>query len=108
MKKLLILLALLSCSAFAQTTTPTASWNGIETQQLLANCVLHNTDSVVCVATDGISFSYQGAPFVKLTAPTAPTVNPVLAVNGKKPDSTGNVTISASTTSSTTSTTTLQ
>jgi len=50
----------------AQTTTST--WSGMETQQVLANCVLHASDSVVCVATDGVSFSYQGAAFVKVAS----------------------------------------
>jgi hypothetical protein len=52
----------------------TPSWSGVETQQLLANCQLHNSDSVVCVATDGVAFSYQGAAFVKqnLQGPAGP------------------------------------
>lgn len=57
------------CAAFlvAQTTTA-PSWSGVETQQLLANCQMHNADSVVCVATDGVAFSYQGAAFVKVAS----------------------------------------
>ena len=51
--------------ALAKAQAPT--WNGLETQKLLASCILHHTDSVVCVATDGMAFSYQGAKFVKLT-----------------------------------------
>lgn len=49
----------------AQTTLP-PSWTGVETVQLSTQCALHNQDSVICVATDGVNFSYQGAPFVKL------------------------------------------
>jgi hypothetical protein len=59
--------------ASAQTTT--SSWSGVETQQLLASCQLHNSDSVVCVATDGVAFSFQGAAFVKVASPG--TVGPM-------------------------------
>ena len=45
------------------------SWSGVEVQQLLANCQTHNSDSVVCVASDGVAFSYQGAAFVKIDGP---------------------------------------
>src|SRR5690242_8767500 len=97
--KLLSIVLLLSCAAFGQTAVTSSSWNGIETQQFLASCSLHNNDSVACVATDGISFSYQGAPFVKLTSTTP--VGAVTSVNGKKPDATGNVSLSIVTSAST-------
>jgi hypothetical protein len=61
-----LVLVLAVVVASAQTTTP--SWSGVETQQLLASCQLHNSDSVVCVATDGVAFSFQGAAFVKVAS----------------------------------------
>jgi len=71
MKKLfgVIAIELVALLLMAQTTTP--PWSGTETQQLLASCTVHNTDSVICVATDGVAFSYQGAPFVKVSSPTS-------------------------------------
>jgi hypothetical protein len=73
MKKFYLVLALASVALLtAQTTTPPQSWSGVETQQLLANCQLHASDSVVCVATDGVKFSYQGAPFVKVASQGTP------------------------------------
>lgn len=42
----------------------TAPWNGLEEVQTVSLCALHGTDSVLCVASDGVKFSYQGAPFV--------------------------------------------
>lgn len=65
MKRLLIVIALLVVFGFAQ-TTPTASnsWNGIEEVQTVSQCVLHGSDSVLCIGTDGIEYSYQGAKFV--------------------------------------------
>jgi hypothetical protein len=40
------------------------SWNGHEFVQTVSQCALHNQDSVECIATDGIRYSYQGAAFV--------------------------------------------
>jgi hypothetical protein len=65
MKNFYLVLALASVALLTAQTT-TQSWSGVETQQLLANCQLHASDSVVCVATDGVKFSYQGAAFTKL------------------------------------------
>jgi hypothetical protein len=61
-----IVLILAVTVLMAQTASPT--WSGMETQQLLSSCTTHNADSVVCVATDGVSFSYQGAAFVKVAS----------------------------------------
>src|SRR6266851_62134 len=77
MKNVLTVLAILFATVLLMAQVG-QSWNGTETQQLLAACVTHNADSVVCVATDGISFSYQGAAFVKVggigaTGPAGPT-----------------------------------
>jgi hypothetical protein len=67
MKRLLLAIAVTTAIVYAAAqTTVTPSWSGVETQQLLANCQLHNSDSVVCVATDGVAFSFQGAAFVKV------------------------------------------
>jgi hypothetical protein len=65
MKHIYAVALLFAGIALGAQTTITPSWSGVETQQLLANCQLHNSDSVVCVATDGVAFSYQGAAFVK-------------------------------------------
>lgn len=91
----------------AQVPAPPAasSWNGIEMVQTVSTCQLHGTDSVWCVGTDGVRYSYQGAAFVN---PAAPANGGVQTVNGKKPDATGNVSLAATTTSTTTSSTTLQ
>jgi hypothetical protein len=68
MKYFYLILAIASVALLTAQTTITPSWSGVETQQLLANCQLHNSDSVVCVATDGVAFSYQGAAFVKVAS----------------------------------------
>jgi hypothetical protein len=71
MKPLYAIIVIFSLTLLmGQTTTP--SWSGVETQQLLANCQLHNSDSVVCVATDGVAFSFQGAAFVKVASQGSP------------------------------------
>ena len=108
MKKILVAVTLfLAVALWAQTATP--PWTGLETQQLLASCTTHGSDNVVCVATDGVAFSYQGAAFVKVSSPpSTTTVAYVQTVNGKKPDATGNVALSATTSTTSTSTTTLQ
>jgi hypothetical protein len=103
------------------TPTPiTASWNGIEEVQTISLCVLHGSDSVLCIGNDGIKYSYQGAPFVTVggvgaqgpagpqgpqgvpgpAGPTGPQgpAGPTLTVNGHKPDSTGNVTLTVNST----------
>jgi hypothetical protein len=72
MKRLLLAIAITSMIVYAAAQTATPSWSGVETQQLLANCQLHNADSVVCVATDGVAFSYQGAVFVKVASQGMP------------------------------------
>jgi hypothetical protein len=43
-----------------------SSWNGVEEVQTVSACVLHGSDSVLCVATDGVKYSYQGAAFVTI------------------------------------------
>ena len=68
---LLVALLFVTIALFAQTSS--APWSGNETQQLLSSCVTHNTDDVVCTATDGVAFSYHGAPFVKVSAPSGGT-----------------------------------
>lgn len=74
MKHVYAIIVIFSLTLLMAQTTITPSWSGVETQQLLANCQLHNSDSVVCVATDGVAFSYQGAAFVKqnLQGPAGP------------------------------------
>ena len=72
MKKVLTVVVLFIAVALLAQTSSTP-WSGNETQQLLANCVTHNTDDVVCVATDGVAFSYHGAAFVKVSSPGSAT-----------------------------------
>jgi hypothetical protein len=81
--------------ASAQTTTP--SWSGVETQQLLASCQTHNADSVVCVATDGVAFSYQGAAFVNVTPKPAPAPTFTASATGLPAGSTPTVSVTGST-----------
>jgi len=71
MKKFFGGLAVAAIAVLLMAQTTTQPWSGTETQQLLASCTVHNTDSVICVATDGVAFSYQGAPFVKVSSPTS-------------------------------------
>jgi hypothetical protein len=72
--QLMITLFVFTAAIYAMSQTTAPSWGGTEFQQLLASCQPHNSDSVLCVATDGAAFSFQGAPFVNLTKPaTAPT-----------------------------------
>jgi hypothetical protein len=74
MKRLWLAIAITTVIVYAAAQTTVQPWSGIETQQLLSACQLHNSDSVVCVATDGVAFSYQGAAFVKqnLQGPAGP------------------------------------
>lgn len=70
--KILYAVVLFGAAFLMGQTTASPSWSGVETQQLLANCQLHNSDSVVCVATDGVAFSFQGAAFVKVASQGTP------------------------------------
>jgi hypothetical protein len=72
MKRLFLALAITTVIVYAAAQTTVQPWSGIETQQLLASCQLHNSDSVVCVATDGVAFSFQGAAFVKVASQGSP------------------------------------
>ena len=47
----------------------------------------------LCVATDGIWVSNNGATYFQILSPAASTVGTVTSVNAIKPDSTGNVTL---------------
>lgn len=79
MKRLIIIIGLLVVFGFAQTTpTVSSSWNGIEEVQTVSQCALHGSDSVLCIGTDGIEYSYQGTKFVTVggvgaTGPQGPT-----------------------------------
>lgn len=57
-------------AAFAQ--TPANSWNGIEEVQTISMCALHGADSVLCIGTDGMKYSYQGAAFVTIGGQSVP------------------------------------
>jgi hypothetical protein len=67
--KYIYAIALLMAATSAQAQ---ASWTGDEAQQSLADCVTHNTDSIVCFALDGVAVSIQGAAFVNVTPPQGP------------------------------------
>lgn len=94
--KILYAVVLFGAAFLMGQTTASPSWSGVETQQLLANCQLHNSDSVVCVATDGVAFSYQGAAFVKVTPKPAPAPTFTASATALPAGSTPTVTISGS------------
>lgn len=109
-------MVLLFCPAAIAQTTPTAPVTdatiGIVTSDTLANCKSTAIDTV-CIygtaAAPAIAISRSHAVFVPIqaAAPIA-TAAPVLSVNGKKPDASGNVAISATTITNATSSTNLQ
>lgn len=71
MNKFFGIVIILAVTLLMGQTAP-QSWSGVETVQLLASCVTHHSDSVLCAANDGVAFSFQGGAFVKLTLPPIP------------------------------------
>jgi len=82
MKRVLGVFAIVTVAVLLMAQTSSQPWQGTEMQQFLSGCLTHNNDSVVCVATDGVSFSYQGSPFVKVASPTG-SITGVTTWNGR-------------------------
>lgn len=106
MKKLFLFAVVLLAVgyAIAQTFSPPVLTMGAPIATSVAQCPLSpvNAASLCPVQTaSGVTWytSGNGGPYVPLDAPSS---GGVLSVNGKKPDATGNVALSATTTSSTT------
>lgn len=116
-KRIALSVLALSLIAFAQTfNPPQLIWSG-PLATSTAQCVTPAAGSAsICpVLSSGVVsyFAWNGTAWVDLAATTAPTTAAVLSINGKKPDATGNVSLSAVTTTTVvaptaTSTTALQ
>jgi hypothetical protein len=84
-------------SGHAQAATAIPPFPLIEEVQTVSQCFLHGGDSVICIATDGIEFSYLGAAFVKpVTGGTGPAgpqgpVGPAGATGPQGPAGSGGV-----------------
>lgn len=99
MKKLLLVALvslLIGVSLRSQVSTP-AYVLQVQSGTTIANCPVVAGQTQFCYVATGAFWSLNGGPYTPMISAAVP-VTAVQTVNGKKPDATGNVALSASTT----------